>query len=168
MSKKKDRKVSAERFKKKSVTTAMLDANENQSVVRPINPVINFPTLGPEAGGGSNYDISKHYEKGFDDITNRVFYTVKTLLKNSKDGSEMSKLSHLRIGFKYLSDYLEIWYHTLARELTHEDITPELIEGFKGHLLGSGIGYTSQKEIYSKAKSLLTAMRRHNYWVVDN
>lgn len=162
----KDRQVSGDRFKKKSITTAMISV-ENQSTLRPIIPVINFPSLSSKAGGGYNYDMGKHYGKGFDDITNRVFYTVLTLLKNSKDGSEKSKLSYLKDGFKYLAEYLEIWHHAKGVELTHENITPELVEGFRGHLLGLGIGYTSQKNNYTNAKSLLTAMRKHNYWVVD-
>jgi hypothetical protein len=167
MANKKDRKVSADLFKKQSVTTPMIDASSNQSSVRPINPVINFPGLGSEAGNGRNYDMLKHYGKGFDDMTNRVFYTVKTLLKNSKDGTERSKFDLLTAGYKHLCDYLVIWHHTLSRELTHEDITPEVIEGFKGHLLGSGVSYTSQKVRYTKVKSLLTAMRKHNYWPVS-
>ena len=161
----KDRQVGADRFKKKSVTTPMISV-ENQSALRPINTVINFPNLGSKTSKGHNYDMGKHYGKGFDDITNRAFYTVQTLLKNSKDGSEKTKLSYLR-GFTNLAEYLEIWYHAKGCELTHDDITPELIEGFRGHLLGLGIGYTSQKNIYTMVKSLLTAMRKHNYWVVD-
>lgn len=162
----KDRQVSAARFKKKSVTTPMISV-ENQSALRPINPVINFPNLGSKTGGGANYDMGKHYGKGFDDITNRVFYTLQTLLKNSKDGSENTKHGFLNVGFSYLAKYLEIWRHAKGCELTHEDITPELIEGFMGHLRGLGIGYTSQKSVYSKTKSLLSAMRKHNYWVTD-
>lgn len=162
----KSRQVDPDRFKKKSVTTVMISA-ESQGTLRPINPVINFPSLGSKTGGGRNYDMGKHYGKGFDDITNRVFYTVQTLLKNSKDGSETTKRDYLNVGFPYFAEYLEIWHHAKGYELTHKDITPELIEGFKGHLLGLGIEYTSQKNIYSMAKSLLTAMRKHNYWVVD-
>ena len=167
MSNKKDRKVSADLFKKQSVITPMIDVTSNQSSVRPINPVINFPALSSEAGNGFNCDMHKHYGKGFDDITNRVFYTVKTLLKSSKDGTETTKYNFLTGGYKYLCDYLEIWHHTLSRELTHEDITPEVIEGFKGHLLGLGLTYGSQKNIYAATKSLLTAMRQHNYWPVS-
>jgi hypothetical protein len=166
MTKRKDRQVSADRFKKKSVTTAMISI-ENQSTLRPINPVINFPNLGSKTGGGRSFDMGKHYGKGFDDITNRAFYTVQTLLKNSKDGSETTKLGYLNKGFKFLAEYLEIWQHAKDCELTHEDITPELIEGLKGHLLGLDLEYTSQKSIYAQVKSLLTAMRKHNYWVVD-
>lgn len=162
----KDRKVSAERFKKQSVSTPMISV-ENQSVLRPINPIINFPNLGSKTGGGANYVMGKHYGKGFDDITNRVFYTVQTLLKNRKEGSENSKYAYLQNGFSYLAEYLEIWYHAKDCELTHEDITPELIEGFKVYLRGLNLGYTSQKVVYTFVKSLLTAMRNNNYWPVD-
>jgi hypothetical protein len=162
----KDRQVSGERFKKKSVTTPMISA-ESQSALRPINPVINFPNLGTKTGGGWNYDMGKHYGKGFDDITNRAFYTVFTLLKNSKDGSEKSKLSYLQVGFRRLAEYLEIWHHAKGGEMTLEDITPELIEGFRVHLRGLSIEYTTQKSIYAQVKSLLSAMRRHGYWPVD-
>lgn len=162
----KDRQVSAQRFKKQSVTTPMISV-ENQSVLRPINPIINFPNLGSNTGGGANYGMGKHYGKGFDDITNRVFYTVQTLLKNSKEGSEYSKYAYLQNGFSYLAEYLEIWHHAKGCELTHEEITPELFEGLKAYLRGLNLGYTSQKVVYTFVKSLLTAMRKHNYWVVD-
>lgn len=162
----KDRQVSGERFKKKSITTPMISV-ESQSALRPINPVINFPSLGSITGSGWNYDMGKHYGRGFDDITNRVFYTTLTLLKNSKDGSEKSKKNYLSSGFKYLADYLEIWHHAKGNELTHEDITPELIEGFRVHLRGLSLGYTAQKSVYTLAKSLLSAMRKHGYWAVD-
>lgn len=162
----KDRQVSDERFKKKSFTTPIISA-ESQSALRPINTVINFPNLGSKTGRGWNYDIGKHYGKGFDDITNRVFFTVLTLLKNSKDGSVHTKIGYLRYGFKYLAEYLEIWHHAKGDELTYKDITHGLIEGFRGHLRGLGLEYVTQKSVYTKVKSLLSAMRRHRYWVVD-
>jgi hypothetical protein len=167
MARKKDKKISADRFKKVHVTEPMMEADTDQGVVRPINPIINFPSLGSKSGNGRNHDMTKHYGKGFDDITNRAFYTVKTLL-NSKNGTETTKLDYLHRGFKELSDYLAIWHHTLSRELTHKDITPEFIEGFRGHLLGTGKGYTSQKGVYSVAKGLLTAMRNNGYWPIPN
>lgn len=167
MARKKDRKISADRFKKVHITEPIMEANDAQGAVRPINPKINFPSLGPEGGNGQNYDMTRHYGKGFDDITNRAFYTVKTLL-NSKNGTENTKRSYLNNGFKELSGYLVIWHHTLSRELTHKDITPEFIEGFRGHLLGAGMGYTTQKITYSHVKSLLTAMRNNGYWPIPN
>ncbi|AOW77215.1 hypothetical protein A3Q34_16925 [Colwellia sp. PAMC 20917] len=167
MTRKKDRKISADRFKKVHVTEPMIEANAAQGTVRPIDPKINFPGVGSKGGNGANYDMTQHYGKGFDDITNRAFYTVKTLLK-SKNGTENTKHGYLSRGFKYLSDYLVIWHHTLSRELTHKDITPEFIEGFKGHQLGSGKGYVSQKTLYATAKSLLTAMRNNGYWSISN
>lgn len=167
MAKRKDRKVSAEHFKKKSVTEASMSANVNQSMVRPINPVIHFPNLGPAGGEGRNYDMRKHYDKGFDDIVNKAFYTVKTLLQNPKDGTENTKYSYLSIGFASFSQYLAIWNYSLGRELTVEDITPELLEGYRTHLRGSGIEYTTQKSNHALVKSLLTAMRKHSYWQVS-
>lgn len=167
MARKKDRKISADRFKKVHVTERMMEADADQGVVRPIKPIINFPGLGSEGGDGYNYDMTKHYGKGFDDITNRAIYTVKTLL-NSKNGTENTKRGYLSIGFNELSDYMAIWHHALSRELTHKDITPEFIDGFRGHLLGAGYEYTNQKSLYTKAKSLLTAMRNNGYWPLSN
>ncbi|MBA6355289.1 MULTISPECIES: hypothetical protein [unclassified Colwellia] len=167
MARKKDRKISADRFKKVHVTEPMMEADTDQGVVRPINPIINFPSIGSKGGNGANYNMTKHYGKGFDDITNRAFYTVKTLL-NSKNGTEKTKKGYLSGGFSELSDYLAIWHHTLSRELTHKDITPEFIEGFRGHMLGAGKGYTSQKIVYTSVKGLLTAMRNNGYWPIPN
>jgi hypothetical protein len=163
----KDRQVSADRFKKVSVTTPMAISLEDPSILRPINPVINFPSIGPLAGGGYNYDMGKHYGKGFDPITNFVYFTIMTLLKNSKNGSEETKHSLLQGGFKNLAEYLEIWHSAIGRELTPDDFTPAFIKNYIAYLRGSGVGYTSQDLIYQRAKSLLRHMRNYGYWVVD-
>jgi hypothetical protein len=163
----KDRQVSADRFKKVSATTPMAISLEDPSIFRPINPVINFPSLGSLAGGGSNYDMGKHYGKGFDPITNFVYYTIMTLLKNSKKGCETTKFNLLQHGFNNLSAHLEIWHSAKGRELTPDDFTPKFIKNYIAHLRGSGVGYTSQKGYYTAAKSLLRHMRNCGYWVVD-
>lgn len=168
MAKKKSLKISKDRFKKASVTTPTVAAESNQSIVRPINSVINFPNLGAQGGSGKYFNFKNYYGKGYDDITNRVFYTTQTLLKNSKNLTETTIRTYLYLGFSYFSKYLALWHHALGRELTQADLTPEIIENFVVHLRGLEVAYTSQKDIYSKVKALLTAMRSKRYWYVDS
>lgn len=168
MAKKKSLKISKDRFKKASVTTPTVAAESNQSIVRPINPVINFTSLSAQGGCGYSFNFKNYYGKGYDDITNRVFYTIKTLIKNRKKLAETTIHRYLRNGFRYLAEYLAFWHCILGRELTQEDLTPELIENFIVHLRGLEIKYTSQKNYYSFTKALLTAMRDRKYWYVDS
>ncbi|MEI6897413.1 MAG: hypothetical protein V5786_08015 [Psychromonas sp.] len=168
MAKKKSLKISKDRFKKASVTTPTVATESNQSIVCPINPVINFPSIGSQGGSGYNFNFKGYYGKGYDDITNRVFYTIQTLLKNSKNLAEITMYRYLSNGFCYLAEYLALWHYILGREITQEDLTPDLIENFIVHLRGLEVGYGSQKNHYSYTKALLTAMRSKRYWCVDS
>lgn len=166
MASRKSRTVSADRFKKKSAVIPTLTDSET-GVVRPINTIVHFPNLGAKGGNGRTYDMGQHYGKGFDDIVNRAFYTVTTLLGNPKDGSEETKHGYLARGFSKLSDYLIEWRQAVDHDLSVDDITQELIEGYKKFLKGLSVSYVSQKASYSITKALLTAMRKHRYWHID-
>lgn len=73
--------INKDKLKKTSVVEPTIDATQNQAIVRPFNPVVNYPSLGSKSGKGRNFDFSPYYGKGYDDITNRAFYTAKALLK---------------------------------------------------------------------------------------
>lgn len=156
--------VSKEKLKKTYVVEPTIDATQSQEIVRPINPVVNYPSLGSSCGNGSNFDFSPHYGKGYDDITNRVYYTAKALLKNTDAFTERTQQSYLKDGFSNFAEYLELYRHSLNADLTQVDITPELIEQYLLHLKGSELAFTSQKEVYSKGKSFLIRMKEKGYW----
>ena len=160
--------VDKDKLKKVSVTEPVFGAELNQEVVRPIHPVVNYPSLGSHGGNGFNFDFSKYYGKGYDDITNRAYYTAKVLLKNTKDLSESTQYGYFTAGFANFADYLELFGHAAGHDLTQENITPELIENFLIHLRNEELSYISQKAIYTFLKSLLIRMREKGYWLVDN
>ncbi|GEM79580.1 hypothetical protein [Vibrio superstes] len=156
--------VNKDKLKKTSVVEPTIDATQSQEIVRPINPVVNYPNLGSKGGNGSNFDFSPHYGKGYDDITNRAFYTAKALLKNTDAFTEETQRGYFTHGFASFAEYLELFGHSASADLIQADITPELIEQYLLHLKGSESGYTSQKTQYSKLKSLLTRMKEKGYW----
>ena len=156
--------VTKEKLKKTSVVEPTIDATQSQEIVRPINPVVNYPNLGSKGGNGRNFDFSPHYGKGYDDITNRAYYTAKALLKNTDAFTEQTQRSYLYNGFACFAEYLELFRHSASEDLTQADITPELIEQYVLHLKGSELGYTGQKSVYSKGKSFLIRMKERGYW----
>lgn len=156
--------VNKDKLKKTSVVEPTIDATQSQEIVRPINPVVNYPNLGSSGGSGCNFDFSKYYGKGYDDITNRAFYTAKALLKNTDAFKERTQLSYLKDGFVNFAEYLTLFRHSASENLTQADITPELIEQYLLHLKGSELGYNSQKNYYTYLKSLLTRMKEKGYW----
>ncbi|HHG8608493.1 TPA: hypothetical protein ACPZ0L_003345 [Morganella morganii] len=156
--------VNKDKLKKTSIVEPAIDATQSQEIVRPIKPVVNYPNLGSKGGNGLNFNFSPYYGKGYDDITNRAYYTAKALLKNTNAFTEETQRYFFRIGFAYFAEYLELFSHSSNEDLTQADITPELIEQYLLHLKGSDLGFTSQKETYSKLKSMLIRMKEKGYW----
>ncbi|MEZ8510989.1 hypothetical protein AB6D22_09105 [Vibrio splendidus] len=156
--------INKDKLKKTSAVEPTIDATQSQEIVRSINPIVNYPNTGSKGGNGANFDFSPYYGKGYDDITNRAYYTAKALLKNTDAFTELTQRDYFRIGFAYFAEYLELFRHSASEDLTQADITPELIEQYLLHLKGSDLGFTTQKEIYSKGKSMLTRMKEKGYW----
>lgn len=151
--------VNKEKLKKTSVVEPTIDATQSQEIVRSINPVVNYPNIGSKGGNGYNFDFTPYYGKGYDDITNRAYYTAKALLKNTDAFTETTQQAYFKIGFVYFAEYLERVRHSTDENLTQADITPELIEQYSLHLKGSDLAYGTQKGYYSHLKSLLTRMK---------
>ncbi|WP_318482167.1 hypothetical protein [Photobacterium leiognathi] len=161
--------INKDKLKKTSVVEPTIDATQNQAIVRPLNPVVNYPSLGPKGGNGSNFYFSPYYGKGYDDITNRAFYTAKALLKNTDALTEQTQLRFLQYGFAYFAKYLALFRCATGEDLTQADITPELIKQYLLHLKGSELAFISQKSCYTSIKSLLVRMKEKGYWsAVDN
>lgn len=156
--------INKDKLKKTSVVEPTIDAAQNQESVRPINPVVNYPNLSSKGGNGSNFDFTSHYGKGYDDITNRAYYTAKALLKNTDAFTEETQRGYLYRGFTYFAQYLALFRSATGEDLTQADITPELIEQYLLHLKGSELTFASQKTIYTQLKSLLTRMKEKGYW----
>jgi len=156
--------VNKDKLKKTSVVEPTIDATLSQEIIRPINPVVNYPNIGSSGGNGYNFDFSPHYGKGYDDITNRAYYTAKALLKNTDAFTEQTQRAYFKVGFSYFAEYLELFRYSKGEDLTQADITPELIEQYLLHLKGSELGFTGQKGYFTYTKSLLVRMKEKGYW----
>ncbi|CAM3117712.1 hypothetical protein HYN57_20405 [Vibrio parahaemolyticus] len=156
--------INKNKLKKTSAVEPTTDTDQNREIERPINPVVNYPNIGSKGGNGTNFDFSSYYGEGYDDITNRAYYTAKALLKNTDAFTERTQYAYLTAGFTYFAEYLTIFRHSLGEDLTQADITSNLIEQYLLHLKGSKLGYNSQKSVYTYIKSLLTRMKEKGYW----
>ncbi|PMM78707.1 hypothetical protein [Vibrio sp. 10N.261.46.F12] len=162
--KRKNLTINKDKIKKTSAVESTGDAPQSQGLVRPIRPIVTYPNLGPKGGNGANFDFTPYYGKGYDDITNRAYYTAKALLKNTNAFTEETQRTYLRNGFRYLAQYLEIFRYSVDEDLTQDDITPRLIEQYLLHLKGSGFKSSFQKALYTHLKSLLVRMKEKGYW----
>ncbi|WP_434949769.1 phage integrase SAM-like domain-containing protein (plasmid) [Shewanella sp. HL-SH4] len=158
--------VNKEKLKKTSVVEPTIDSTQNQEIIRPISPVVNYPNIGSKGGNGSNVNFTRFYGKGFDDITSRVYYTAKALLKNTDALSEETQKTYFTNGFSHFAEYLTLFRYSAGEDLTQDDITPELIEQYLLHLRGCELGYNTQKGYYTHLKSMLIYMRNKGYWSV--
>ncbi|MGP9671104.1 phage integrase SAM-like domain-containing protein [Pseudoalteromonas sp. AOP31-A2-14] len=158
--------INKDKLKKTSAVEPTIDTTQNREIVRPINPVVNYPNIGSKGGNGSNINFTRFYGKGYDDITNRVYYTAKALLKNTDALSEETQRSYFNSGFSHFAEYLTLFRYSASEDLTQADITPELIDQYLLHLKGSDIGYNTQKGYYTHLKSMLIHMRDKGYWSV--
>ncbi|PMH10379.1 hypothetical protein BCU75_10510 [Vibrio splendidus] len=173
MPKKKSRKVSLDKFVLQHVKEDTIQGAGNLEIVRPIRAMVNFPALGAKGGSGANIDFEPFYGQGFDDLVNRVYYTIKALLDSaiSSGSSQNTIRGYLANGFYYLTDYLPLYRQHKGHDLSQADISRELMDNFHTHLKtlkkkgGEGnLSYRSQKNFYSNTKSLLHAMKTKGYW----
>lgn len=111
--KRKNLTINKDKIKKTSAVEPTVDAPQSQGFVRPIRPIVTYPNLGPKGGNGANFDFTPYYGKGYDDITNRAYYTAKALLKNTNAFTEETQRTYLRNGFRYLAQYLEIFRYSV-------------------------------------------------------
>ena len=51
----KDLMINKDQLKKASAVEPTIDATQKQDIVRPIHPVVNFPSLGSKGGNGNNF-----------------------------------------------------------------------------------------------------------------
>lgn len=161
--------IDKDKIRKTSAVELTVDAPQSQGLVRAIHPVVTYPNLGSKGGNGVNFDFTSYYGKGYDDITNRVYYTAKALLRNTNAFTEETQHTYLKSGFRYFAQYLELFRHSVRGDLTQDDITPRLIEQYLLHLKGSEFKPSFQKALYTHLKSLLVRMKEKGYWpLVDD
>jgi len=158
---KKSLKVSKDKFKRREASSPKGISDSGN--IRPLNTICCFPD---SSRTGKSYDLTPFYGKGFDEIINRVYYTIDSLLNRSKGGNvrQSSIYGYLVDGFKNFAAYLALWSRSLSRELIITDINESLIENYIVHLRIIGVGFTTQKKYYSATKSLLKAIASNGYF----
>ncbi|HEY9017509.1 hypothetical protein [Thiomicrospira sp.] len=124
-----------------------LDISENKVVSFGVNNTTN-----------RNYDFTKHYGQGFDEITSAVQQTIEIMLsENVVNATTVS--NYCRIGFGYFAKYLTIYAQAMGRELVLQDINLELIEIYIQHLKKQYPNVSTAKNLYTHTKSILVKMQ---------
>lgn len=123
---------------------------------KPENTVVAF---GVNATDVRNYDFAKYYGKGFDAITYAVQQAIEIeLAENTLAVSTIT--NYCNKGFKQLADYLIIYQHVSAQELTIDDLSVDLLENYISHLKRSYPNGAYAKSIYDSTKSILVKMQQ--------
>lgn len=157
MGKQKNLNISADSFKKaefKQPKTVTLSGN-----LRPLKAVCHFAGISRKT-----VDLEPYYGQGFDEIVSRVYWAVQTMLGEKGQLSHSTISNYLHSGFAYFAEYLSLWHKSENRELMIDDISKEVIDNYIVHLRSAGLGFTSQKAIYSKIKSLLKHMHSRGFF----
>lgn len=134
---------------------------QGHAIVLPeaIPPANTLVTFGRNATHHRSFDFSRWYGKRIDPITYACQRQIERFLALQDTAVEVSTVAgYCSNGLRHFLDYLVLRSTALGHELTLADIDRKLIDGYLGHLAGQGKTTTSQKLIYSSAKSVLQAL----------
>lgn len=124
--------------------------------IPPTNTVVSF---GRNSSGARQFDFARWYGSGIDAITYACQRQIERFLAGQEGAfSVASVVSNCNSGLKYFLDYCVLQALAFERELTLNDVGRNLIDGFLSHLSGQGLATTSQKNYYSKTKTVLVAL----------
>lgn len=117
--------------------------------------------LGENATSARTYDFGNHYGLGFDDIISAYQQTVGYLL-HSPNCTTSSLVSYCFHGLRSFAQYLQFNREAIGRDLTQDDITEHLIDGYISHLkkLHPESEGTTAKNKYTFTKTILKTQQQ--------
>ncbi|GJB77007.1 MULTISPECIES: hypothetical protein [Pseudomonas] len=126
-----------------------------------IPPPITIVHFGRNPTNFRNFDFARWYGLGIDSITYACHRQIERFL-NQLDGdySAATVTAYCRGGIRYFLDYCLLRAVAFRRDLSLVDVNRDLIDGFLGHLAGSGVASTGQRSRYAQVKPVLLALGR--------
>jgi len=109
-----------------------------------------------------SFEFAHWYGAGIDSITYACQRQIERFLAG-QDGNRTTHtvITHCLCGLRPFLEYCTLRASALGKNLTLAHINRDLIDGFLTHLDGLTLGKSSQKTIYSNAKSVLIALGQH-------
>lgn len=160
-------------MKKKSFTVDLSESDENpikidatvdnkdlEIIVKDTsNHIVSFPE-NPTAV--RSFDFTPYYDQGYDSIASVCEKTIRYLVAESIKTQQQSLAittitNYCYVGLTYFFPFLTELKAVLERDMTLEDITPDIMVRYVHHLKGLDIKSTSQRIRYNAIKAVFTA-----------
>lgn len=125
-------------------------------IIPPKNTVVSF---GRNTSHSRQFNFARWYGSGIDAITYACQRQIERFLAGQEGAlSPTSVVSCCINGLKYFLEFCVLQAVASEHELTLNDVNRNLIDGFLSHLAGLGSATISQKNHYSKTKTVLVAL----------
>lgn len=126
--------------------------------IPPGNTMIKFAR---NASHSRSFDFARWYGAGIDPITYACQRQIERFLSGPENAVAASTVTgYCNDGLRNFLDSCVLQATAFGRELVLADVSRDLIDGYLIHLSGLGRATVSQKNSYSKAKSVLLALGR--------
>lgn len=124
--------------------------------IPPTNTVVAF---GRNSCNSRSFDFARWYGSGIDAIAYACQRQIERFLAGQEGSlSVASVASYCQGGLRHFLDYCVLQAVAFERELTLNDVSRSLIDGYLGHLSGQGTATITQKKFYSTTKAVLVAL----------
>ncbi|HGA2316278.1 MULTISPECIES: hypothetical protein [Pseudomonas] len=126
-----------------------------------VPPACTKVNFGRNATNYRSFDFARWYGASIDSITYACHRQIERFLEGQdKEYSIATVTSYCSGGLRYFLDYCLLRAKAFERELTLNDITRDLVDGYLAHIAGLGLASTHQRLRYSLVKPVLAALGR--------
>jgi integrase len=142
-------------------------AADSKPVLWTRNPqatVVRFPQ-NPSAV--RSYDLGPWYDGRIDALTRACHQAIDRMLEEGTL-TTVTVVDNCRQGLGSFLPFCQLWSTALDAPMELSDVTKELIESYLLDLRGQEYSYTTQRNRYKRAKSVLKALARHGWIDVDD
>lgn len=121
--------------------------------IPPMNITVEF---GRNPSNSRSFDFARWYGAGIDPITYACQRQIERFLAGQDGAVEVSTVaSYCQDGLRQFLDCCVLRAAAFGRDLGLSDVNRDLLDGYLGHLAGMGVVTGTQKNRYSKTKSVL-------------
>jgi hypothetical protein len=126
-----------------------------------IPPKITTVNFGRNSSTARAFDFARWYGLGIDPITYACQRQIERFLAGQEGTLTVATVvGYCSSGLRVFLDFCLLQTMALERELTLNDVSRSLIDGFLGHLAGQPLTTTGQKNYYAHTKAVLHALGR--------
>lgn len=135
--------------------------SDGTAVIAPevMPPAVTGVTFPPNVTRIRGFDFAPFYGHGIDEITYACQRQIERFLaKQDGERETATVVAYARSGLAIFLPYLMLRSAALRRPLTLADLDRVVIDDYLRHLADSGVGRSTQKAQYERAKAVLTAL----------